>query len=197
LLVVLIALGALGYTMIPVSVIERVQMTEDEEGELDGSSEGRLELWEFGLKLWQESPIWGTGAGVYNVKAREMDRRERTRDPHNMYIKVLVQWGLVGLFFFLWIYLRGLRLSWRLYRRSGDEWMKGLGLGFLLCIVANMVMNFFHDAYSYVNVMGFYWVWLGLIVSALRIQQEEAAKSEEEVAVRLFFEGVGNGRKLS
>ena len=38
----------------------------------------------------------------------------------NVYLTILLRMGIVGLAAFLWIYLRGLRLAYRLFQQSDD-----------------------------------------------------------------------------
>ena len=155
------------YRFLPVSVVDRINMTtapEQKQGEeetYDRSTETRFEFTEKGFDLFQESPILGTGFRTYSLIVG--------RDTHNNYMKVLSESGIIGFALYVLLYLMSIKMGWKLYKTSKDQFMKGLGMGFIACVVTNMVVNIPHDCWSYLNLMGFYWVILGLVVRSIII----------------------------
>lgn len=159
--------------ILPVSVQERIRMTWDNsedqiqsnptENKLDPSSEARLTLSYFGFDLFKESPIFGVGYNVYIYLSSEVDKFGRPRDAHDNYIKILSELGLIGFLLYLLLYYFAFKSGWQLYRASDDNFLKGLGFGFATCVITNMVLNTTHDNWSYLNSMGYYWVFWGLV----------------------------------
>jgi O-antigen ligase len=84
----------------------------------------RYDLWRLALKKWTHRPIigWGPGSVEEIITRSNIDsirllaeKGEIFRDFHNSLLQVLVQIGLMGVFFFafaLWLFLRWL---WRAY----------------------------------------------------------------------------------
>ena len=72
----------------------------------NSSNTGRLEIYEVTWNMIKEHPIFGIGPGQYGA-IYETYRPEgyfKARSPHNMYLFVMVGWGLVGfVLFFGWM----------------------------------------------------------------------------------------------
>lgn len=165
-------------TLVPTSVRERVLMTYDVQGKsLDSSAQERVAIWDDAVDLFQQNPILGTGFDTYEWKPRVGE----FRDTHNYYLKVVVETGIVGLMFFLLLLLQTTRIGWKLYRSAQDPFFKSLGLGFLLYLSCVWVVNFFGDRWLYLQVDGFFWVILALVVRA-QIMVNETAKQEATAA---------------
>ncbi|HCJ11723.1 MAG: hypothetical protein A2Y14_01370 [Verrucomicrobia bacterium GWF2_51_19] len=65
----------------------------------------RLEFIKNGVKLWKEAPVFGHGTGSYATLSRNHNypyiRDTDEPNPHNEYIHIIVELGLVGLLTFL------------------------------------------------------------------------------------------------
>lgn len=187
LLIALIIFVILAPGILPESVMQRIEMTtlsEDEKIEregsqdmvvgeekglmLDSSSQGRFGLWEKGLEMFKSNPVLGTGYRTYS--------HFLGFDTHNNYVKVLAEQGIIGFSIYIILYYLAFRSGWGLYRKSKDQEVKGLGLGFAGCVVANIVVNTTHDNWSYINVMGLYWVLWGLVVRSRMIMERDLNK---------------------
>jgi O-antigen ligase len=164
LLVVLIVFLLVWKLIVPVSVVERVTGTFIERGEGKdvisvGDTEietvGRRELWEKALRFFYNNPILGTGFNTYHLMTG--------RDTHNVYLKTMAEQGLVGLLIYLTLYLCAIWSGWRLYRKADEELVKALGFGFLCCTIGSIVVNFFGDRWTYLQLGGLYWIFWGLV----------------------------------
>jgi O-antigen ligase len=63
----------------------------------------RYGLWQYGLELWSQKPIWGIGSGMFvyfSINSPILHGLKRL-PLHNMYLTQLVENGIVGLIFFL------------------------------------------------------------------------------------------------
>jgi O-antigen ligase len=178
-LILLLLVPVFWKTVLPVSVQDRITMTTQEDGKLDSSVEGRLALWAFGWDMFKSHPIFGVGYGRYNSMTRGIDRDGRARDPHNLYVKYLAEKGIIGFGVLLLFFYQCLRTGWRLYRDSRDGFLQGLGLGFFVCVICNMVGNIFGDRFTWINVMAYFWVFLGLCCVGLNLEAEEEAGNGE------------------
>ena len=54
---------------------------------------GRQSIWQDGIDIWRESPIFGAGFGSFREAASSPDFRH----PHNMFVEYLCELGVVGL----------------------------------------------------------------------------------------------------
>lgn len=152
---------------VPVSVAERIDMTKNEEGELEESAAKRIDLWNIAWQMFQESPVIGKGFNTF--------RTYTEWDTHNFYMKMLAELGILGLITFLYLCLFAFISGWKLYRESKDNFFKGMGLGFSACVISVMITNAFGDRWSYLPLGAYFWVFFGLVTRARIISKAEIA----------------------
>ena len=164
LLVALVVFLFVWKALVPLSVVERVEGTFVEQGtRTDVVSVGginletakRTDIWGEAFSYFLSNPVLGTGFDTHI--------RLTGRDTHNVYLKFMVEQGIIGLFIYLWLYALALRSGWRLYRRADEELAKALGFAFLCAVVGSMVVNFFGDRWSYIQLGGLYWIFWALV----------------------------------
>jgi len=148
------------------------------EGTTEGTGAQRWNLWEAGLKVWMQRPIFGVGGGNFGAfAAAHFGYGELTAFPnpsmlygynlHNAYMQVLTEFGLVGLFAFgwaVWDFLkcnRALREPDAVRRwaeKSGGTWdLRYLSLGLEASNVANLLCGLF---YASLFMPAFYTTWI-------------------------------------
>ncbi len=121
----------------------------------------RLEYYQNSLKLIAEHPFLGAGTGGFKgayeslVKEKGMDP---TANPHNEYLMVAIQLGLVGLALLLWLLIT-------IWRRASDlpggfERSAARGL-VVLILSASMVSSTLID-----HTEGFFFVWMSSLCFA-------------------------------
>ena len=104
-------------------VIQEVQ--EYHKGNARSSTGLRLFFIKTSIQLWKEKPLFGYGTGSFKTtyltvnEALNMDAVQNTSDsaldqPHNEYAHILVQLGLFGFAFFLWLLYEQTRQSFKL-----------------------------------------------------------------------------------
>ena len=89
-------------------------------GTLGVNVSGRVNLWQAGFDSFISSPWIGNGAG--SATAVMESQFYHIRHPHNDYLRILNDLGVVGLALWLWGYGNLMRASWRAWRaaeRSG------------------------------------------------------------------------------
>ncbi len=182
LLVVLAVFLVTWQAVVPRAVTERVHMTSDANGQLEASAQGRVGLWEEAEQQFLSSPIVGEGYATYQLRPHFGN----LRDTHNWYVKVIVETGLIGLFFALRLIAQVMALGWRLFRQGVDPLFQGLGLGLLLMMLASAITNFFGDRWTFIEINGILWVMVGAAARALALgeaQAPEIATSEPATTV--------------
>jgi putative inorganic carbon (HCO3(-)) transporter len=165
-------------TLLPVSVQERINMTTEtaEDGQLDHSSQERLVLWQDAMDLFKRNPVTGSGFQTYKY----MGRVGGYNDTHNYFVKVLAETGIVGLFLFLFLLWKLVRLGFYLSARASTPLWSALGLGFVALMWSAVVVNCFGDRWTYQQVDGYLWILLGCVITGLRITNEVHEKVAEE-----------------
>lgn len=173
LLIPLIIVAVSWKSVLPVEVIERIEHTQNQYGQLDSSSENRVIMWEQSLQLFQSSPIIGKGFNIFPYLGFILG------DTHNVFIKILAEQGITGLILMLAVLILGIRSGLRLFRKARDGFLKGMGLGFMSCIVAMIVGNFFGDRWTYIPLGLFFWTFLAMVERGNRIVEEENRQRKE------------------
>jgi len=164
----LLLLGAPMLTFFPVSVQERFEMIQVEEGkERDQSAASRFVFWGYAFEEFQKSPIVGRGLLTF----KELNPRKM--DSHNYYIRLLAEQGLVGIICFLIVLWRASKMTLALYREAKDPLYKALGLGMAGCVASLAVGNMFGDRFSHYPLISYFWIYLALVVRALYLVRED------------------------
>ncbi len=169
-------------SLLPDQVIERIEMTRDVYGQLESSAGNRILVWQQAIDLWKQEPFLGIGFGVFRRMGFVLG------DTHNIYLKVLVEQGIIGLAIFVILVWKMMSMGWRLYRRGKDDLSEALGLGFSLAVIVAMVNNTFGDRWTYLEMGGYLWIFAGLVGRMILINREESQNK------KIPPDGNGKGR---
>lgn len=86
------------------------------DSQIDESSQGRVDAWRDGALLFLERPLTGVGASGF-LQAR-VDRFGVYLDPHNLYIHVFAELGIIGGFIFFFMFLKDIfRINFQIIRQ--------------------------------------------------------------------------------
>jgi O-antigen ligase len=161
-------------TILPENVVERINQTKTEEGDYDASLQHRLKLWEKGISLFKKNPVLGAGFNVIPILGIYVEDSSIVyRDTHNVFIKIMAEQGLIGLIVLMVILWKALKNGWILYRSSNSGFLTGLGFGFTISVISLLITNIFGDRWTHLQVGAYFWIFLGLVVSALKVTQQE------------------------
>jgi O-antigen ligase len=178
LLLVLAILIASWQSLVPNAVRERVLMTYQEGEGLDSSAQERVAIWQDALQVITLNPLLGTGFDTY----ASMGRVGPYKDTHNYYLKVFLELGLIGLGVFAWQLRNASQMAWRVFRHSADPQLSAIAGSFFAMLLCAVVVNFFGDRWTFLQVNGFFWVLSGLVARSLFIQQgQEDVRDQAEV----------------
>lgn len=158
--------------MMPHSVSERFDSTHVEGEQVDESTQDRYKFWDIAIGVWQKHPLFGTGNYTFSyVSPWRMD-------THNLYVRTLAEKGLVGIIILAGLFLSFLRAAWRTFRDSPPGSVGyALGLGMLGAWPALAIGNFWGDRFTYVQMIGYFWVFVGLMLKARELALADRAES--------------------
>jgi O-antigen ligase len=150
----------------------------------DDSVKDRLKLWNVGLRVLEARPLTGWGPGTYALAQERFSPDSRSREiilqmgpalnesPHNTYIQIAAELGLIGLAFYLAIlamfFYRGVRALPRMERGLRQFTL----IGALAAIAGQCVDGIGNPAYLYPEVSTFFWLILGIGMCAAGVGQE-------------------------
>jgi O-antigen ligase len=150
-------------------------------GQFDSSAQTRLVLWQDAIALFKRNPITGTGFETYEF----MGRVGPYRDTHNYYVKVLAETGVVGMILYLALLWKLLGSGSRLFYGSEDPFWQAVGLGFLALVFCAIALNFFGDRWTYQQVDGYLWVFLGCVIRGLVVLNERREPGQTDAVAEL------------
>ena len=124
------------------------------------SGTGRVDLWTVGLRMVDDKPITGVGAGNFPVSSihyllrpgvivRDEFIVDQPKVTHNIYLQVLSELGVIGFALFVALIATCLACSLRAaraFRQRGDPTMELLARGLFIALVALLVADFFSSA---------------------------------------------------
>ncbi len=199
-LLILLVVLVLAYRIIlPTSVVERIDMTFLDKGEVSEEelqrtevtvggvaldTTGRKELWDRAKGYFRKYPFMGIGFDTF--------RHLEGMITHSLYMRILAEQGLIGMTVFILFSLCLLQQSFRLYRRAADGLGRGVGLGFLVCVIVHLVGSITGDQSLYYNLMAIYWLFLG-VVGNLNVElgeEEDVGERERAVVTEMWERGM-------
>lgn len=86
-------------TVVPSRTLTRLGTTTSEIG--SGTLGGRTEIWSVGMEVFYQNPLLGIGAGNFRTVVGDYFMYDRA--PHNVFLAILVEQGIIGLGAFLFI----------------------------------------------------------------------------------------------
>jgi putative inorganic carbon (HCO3(-)) transporter len=165
--------------IVPRAVTERVQMTRQENGQLEASAEERVLLWENAKDSFYRSPIIGDGYATFQMGEHVGD----LRDTHNWYVLVIVETGIVGALIALLLLVQMLKNSYWLFKHARDPMYTALGLGTFLAVISCLVANCFGDRWTYLEINGLLWIMIAATLRAKELTQMGITSGEPRASV--------------
>lgn len=162
-----------GLLFLPANFKERFnlmhsEITQYKHGSFDTSVGLRLEFYHNSMKLLKEHPWIGTGTGSFaqDYLAVTPDKQFATRNPHNEYLNIAVQFGLLGLVILLAMFIVHAWISFRL---------QGLRQYFAQAVLVSIAVGALFNSWLMDATQGcFYVIFTALFFAELSYKSEES-----------------------
>ncbi len=122
----------------------------------------RINLWKDAWGYVKEKPIVGYGTGT--AEAKILEKRGPlfgSTKPHNDFLKIVLENGIVGLFFFLWLLASILLKTLSHYSRARSPHVKTLALFLFSASVGIFVSSFADNMLANTPIQWMYWSMMG------------------------------------
>jgi O-antigen ligase len=170
-------IAALGYALLPAA--EKARFTS---AGSDNTSIQRLDYWRAGLKMIEHHPVLGVGyfnfSPIYAANGSNKLWNGTAQLPHNIFIQVGTDAGLIGLGIFLILIYRNLKVAKDIRRmcesnESAPQFATSLARGLALTTWGFIIAGQFNT----VSYYPFLWINLALTVSLASIVRSAAEQS--------------------
>jgi O-antigen ligase len=167
----------------PDAVIERIQKTEqvDEatgEQKLDKSTESRFDLWTGAMQLFAERP-WGIGLNHFRREIGRFVPEYANFDPHNGFVRVMTEAGLLGLLAFVFLLVKMFFLGRRVELLDNSEDSQLLGKAFSISAIGVAASNLFGSRIFDGEVMGNFWILSALVARYYTLTLEQRRREQQ------------------
>lgn len=166
---ILAAVAYVGYLNMPASIMGNVDSIVNYKEDYNITApDGRIEVWKRGLRMIEQHPLTGVGINNFSIAEGMMHRYvqgENWMQPHNSYIQVAAELGILAFVAFIALLRRLVRAANTLRTEAQSDEERRLGLASWLVLIGFMVTGFFlHAAYATI-----FFVMVAIIVALNRI----------------------------
>lgn len=148
------------------------------QGYVDTSLGARLDMYKFSLTLISQNPLWGHGLGGFKAKAQEARKRGEIegaarelgvrRTPHNEFLQVLIERGVLGLFVVLGLFFIPAVIFYRALK-SKDEGVLFYGLNGMVVLLVFFVAGQTGTLFNHNVFTHFYIILILLFASQITV----------------------------
>ncbi len=129
----------------------------------------RTSLWKEAVNIIEDFPVLGSGLNTYSVVARNYKIAEGGGIyPHNSFLQMTAETGLVGLASFVWILIVLFRSGFQTLSRKKNP----LVLGILTGILAFLVQSFFDTHLYSLQLVVLFWFMMGMAVATMKLEPD-------------------------
>ena len=157
-----------------------------------GGLSGRGYIWSKSIPILKETLILGSGPDTFAFMFPQYDYVSLIQNgwenllitkPHNMYLQIAVQTGVLSLIAFLVFYLWYMLSSFKLYRRRTLVTLpERIGGAVFISSICFMIAGLVNDSTIGVSVV--YWMLLGLGFACNRMVAEQKCQNKENIDIQ-------------
>lgn len=135
----------------------------------------RTNLWRQASQIVKDFPFFGCGLNTYSIVAPRYRNAERESGiyPHNSYLQMAAETGLVGLATFLSIIITLFKISLESMKKIKSNFYSNILLGLLAGLFGFLVHSFFDVNFYALQLANLMWFVIGLIIAVQRIALAE------------------------
>jgi len=129
---------------------------------------GRIDYWKESWNMIRDFPWLGVGLNSYSQEAPKY-KKSWGGYPHNCYLQMTVEIGIVGLLSFLWMLFILFRNTLRNLRSIHDDFFQALLMGLSCGLLGFLVHSFVDTNFYSVQLGNLMWVIMGAVVATQKI----------------------------
>ena len=130
----------------------------------------RLGYWSRSIQIIRDYPLLGSGINTYSLVQWGYSEGWGGY-PHNSYLQMTAETGVLGLFSFLWLLFILYKNSFKILQKMRESYFKYLLVGFGAGLLGFLLHSFFDTNFYSVQLGSFMWLVMGLIVAVQNIDK--------------------------
>lgn len=147
---------------------------------VEKSSAARLIIWGGAVEMIKAQPVFGFGYGTFGYFIMDYCEIDSQRDAHNTYLKIAAERGIPALLIFITLMLTAFYITFDVFRKAQDKFIKGAALGFSGSILGLLATSMFGSRMNSLELIGQFWIMVGLMQRMRMILAKENRQNENE-----------------
>ncbi len=170
LVTVMLVAGITAFLVSPSGVKVRVTGRFDptQARDLSEFTSGRTHLLKNGWRLFLESPLIGHGGKTF-LKLSRLRGYTHSYAAHNEYIRLLAEYGIVGLILFLLIFYKIFQNIWLAIERTTNPWVMKISISYFAGLSAYMLGMFATNTGPSLNI---FWIYTAIIYKYVELDKD-------------------------
>jgi O-antigen ligase len=159
----------------------------------ESSAAGRLVLWQAGVMIALDNPVFGIGEGrfmqVSQAYSSEVEQSSvaganealGVQETHNDFIRVWLSFGTPALLVYLLLFVITFRFLYRGFKQSSSPFLKGMALGCFAALLSYIVNAFLHNL---MDSSPIFWILAGFSLAILKLNEASQPVTGEAQVVK-------------
>lgn len=143
------------------------------------SEGGRIAGWSKAVEYWQAEPATGLGLGRFGGGVAIANFPKGAYSVDNYYLKLATETGLMGITAFLYLLFSVVRKGKRAVDRAPDPYLKVLGTGILVALIAILGHNMVENLFEFPLISTYFWFFLGVLLALPLISDPEVGVEQD------------------
>ncbi len=125
---------------------------------LDRSTYSRLMILKESFKVVLSEPLLGYGYNRFRIIVADFfDVKSLFSSAHNLYLRLLVKNGILGLLAYFWLIKVVIEKACKVYKNTRDQYLRSIAFGFICCSIGMLASNFTQSNLFYETTAAFFW----------------------------------------
>lgn len=148
------------------SIVTRFLSIQNVFNHAENSLEWRKSLLKSTVEIFTDNPVIGTGLNSFQFVMSAYQQRAGyfSINPHNYYLQLLAETGVMGFFTFIILVLSILYMSFKAFTHS-EKIYRGIALGLLVSIISSLLHIAVDIDWSVLSIPMVFWIEVGLLIA--------------------------------
>lgn len=135
------------------------------------SFDSRTIIWKSTIHKFFDHPVIGNGFRSSMDMVKYLSPYRKLFSTHNLFLKILLEMGIIGIIAFFIAYLSMLKYAIRAFLQSEQQYVNALAVGFISFFISAFVHSFSGDSFLTPMNNLYVWFYFSFLVGFYRLEQ--------------------------